>query len=247
MLRTALLSCVLALPVLNATPSFAQGVQIVDQQPSLTLNVAGEVRAAPDMASVSAGVVTRGESAAEALAENARVMNEVFAQLNRSGIAERDRQTTNLSVQPVYENRPYNANEEERAPRIVAYEARNTVTAIVRDLDKVGRTIDALVNSGANQLQGVEFGLQDQSMIEDQARRQAMTKLRERANLYGEAGGFEIGRILTLSESGSYRPSPVMYARAEMAFNDGAAPSPVAGGELVVSVNVNASFAIIED
>ncbi|WP_158272116.1 SIMPL domain-containing protein [Marinicauda salina] len=243
MIRAALLATALALPLPLAATACAQETASSNGEvrpATLSLSATGEVRAAPDMATVSAGAVSRGASAQEALSANARLMQGVFDALDETGIAERDVQTSQLSVNPVY-SRP---DEETRERRIVAYEARNTVNVIVRDLDGLGETIDALVNAGANELQGVNFGLEERTEAEDAARLQAIEELHRLRDLYAEAGDFEVERVLSISESSGGGPQP-MYARMEV-MAMAAAPTPTAVGELTVSVTINASWEISE-
>lgn len=243
MIRTILLATALSLPAASlSAPALAQAESTI-QPATLSLSATGEVRIAPDLAVVSAGAVTRGDTAAEALQANSRLMNQVFGALDRAGIAERDRQTSNLSVNPVYandDNRSMSPRGEREGPRIVGYEARNTVTAIVRDLDDLGETIDALVENGANQLQGVEFSAEDPSEARNEARRRAISELNALKDLYAEAAGFEVIALHSMSESGGMRPQPMAARGLAMMEAD----TPVASGELTVSVTVSATWRI---
>ena len=221
-------------------PALAQdGASAEAQEGRLSLSARGEVRIAPDMATVTAGAQTRAGTAAEALAANARAMAGVFEALERAGIARRDIQTSGLSLNAVYE--PYDS-ERGRDQRIVGYEASNTVRVIVRDMDRVGRTIDALVGSGANQLQGVNFTHSDPAEARDEARRRAVNELNRVRALYADVAGISTGRLISLSESSSSQPMPQMYARAESMAMD--AGTEVAPGEITISVNVDAVWAI---
>lgn len=230
-----LLGAAAAMPV----PAFAQG-QAEAAEGRLSLSARGEVRIAPDMATVSAGAQTRADTAAGALAANARAMAGVFQALERAGIARRDIQTSGLSLNAVYA--PYDSSDRGREQRIVGYEASNTVRVTVRDLDRTGRTIDALVASGANQLQGVNFTHSDPAEARDAARRQAVAELGRLRALYADAAGISTGRLLSLSESSTSQPYPVMYARAEAIAMD--AGTEVAPGEITVSVTVDAVWVI---
>ena len=240
MLRALLLSTALILP---AAPALAQmdnhaSMHAEHQGGRITLSATGQVRAAPDMASVSAGVVTQAATASEALRANNRQMNGVFGALERAGIARADIQTSNLNINPVWSN--YNGNEERR---ITGYQATNTVTARVTDLDTLGQTIDALVGSGANQIQGVNFMLEDRDDAMRQARLDAVRELRALADLYADALGVELGSIIEFSEAGGYSPQPMMMAARNMAMDES---TPVAAGQVGVSVTVNATFALID-
>src|SRR5690349_11555913 len=147
-------------------PSGAPAQPVV-QPRLLTVSGEAEVKAKPDQAILSAGVVTEGKTAAAALASNSRSMNAVFDTLKRLGIPERAIRTSEISVQPQYPN-------DSRAPRrITGYQASNTVTVTVDDLGKLGPAIDALVSSGANSLNDIGFGLRDPKPLEAQARAEA--------------------------------------------------------------------------
>ncbi|MEE2526374.1 SIMPL domain-containing protein [Hyphobacterium sp. HN65] len=229
MIRALLLATALTFP---AATAMAQD----DEPGRLSLSATGEVQAVPDMATVRSGVVTEARTASEALNANSRRMNGVFAALARAGIAREDIQTSNLQINPVWSN--YSAGEERR---ITGYRATNTVTARVDELDELGQTIDALVSSGANNIEGVTFGLEDDAAARREARLRAVAELRETAELYAGALNVELGRLLEFSESGGYSPQPTaMFARAE-SFD---AATPVAAGQLTISVTITGVYAI---
>lgn len=203
----------------------------------LFLSATGDVSAAPDMARVTAGVVAEGANASAAMADQRARMNAVIAALRDAGIAERDIQTTGLDLSPVYASYERGQN----GPRITGYRASNRVTVVARDLTTVGPTLDALVDAGANTIDGVSFAIEDSDALLDQARRDAVATLLARAELYADAAGVRVGRILEMNESGGYQPQP-MYAMTRAVAADAA--TPVAGGELTLSVTVSATFAI---
>jgi len=235
MIRTAAFA--LALVALPAAPSFAQEAE--PRISELSLSADGEVTLVPDQATVSAGVVSRADSAADAVRANAASMGRVFRELRRAGVAERDMQTSQLSVAPVY-SRPDRSSGQE--PRIVGYEARNTVTALVRDIDAVGAAVDAVFGAGANTLNGVNFSSSEADEARDEARRRAVAALYTRRDLYAEAAGFQVVRLLNFSEGGSIRPMPMnMAMRAEAITVSG---TPIAAGELVVRAHVSAVWQI---
>lgn len=211
-------------------------IQAVTERPSLNLSAYGEVKAAPDMASISFGVVTEAPTAAEAMRQNAARMTEVMAALRRAGIPERSVQTSGLNLSAQYD---YVQNE---PPRLRGYQANNRVTVIIEDLTRVGTTADAVVAAGVNQIDGISFGLKDPTAAENQARQLAVRALQGKAALYAQALGVELGGIRSLSEGGGYAPRPpVMYARAEMAMA-GADSTPVAAGELTVRIDITGVY-----
>lgn len=201
----------------------------------LSVSAEGMVESAPDMATISLGVVNEGQTAAAAMAENARRMNALTQALRRAGVAERDIQTSNLSVNPQY---AYVENEQ---PRMTGYQANNTVTARVRNLANVGRTIDAAVAAGGNTVNGISFSHADPDAQLDAARRDAAREARERADLYAQAFGMRVHRVISISEGGGYVPPMPMPMMARMAAAE-VAPTPVAPGEIRTSVSVNVTY-----
>lgn len=242
-MKALLRASALALSLAVAAPTFAQAQSMSDTQaqmiaPTFTLSASGEVRIAPDMATITTGVQTQAPTAAEAMAQNRTQMNQVIAALRRQGIEERHIQTAGLNLNAVYD---YPQNEQ---PRLRGYQASNQVTIQVHDLDNLGRAIDAVVAAGANQINGVAFGLSDPRAAEDQARVAAVRALQAKAQLYAEATGMRLVGLRTLSEGGGYQPQPpVMYARAEMAMDSGGA-TPVQGGELVVRIDISGVYEV---
>ncbi|MES2834372.1 MAG: SIMPL domain-containing protein [Pseudomonadota bacterium] len=214
-------------------------MHMMQPAPALNLSAYGEVKVAPDMATISFAVVTEASSAAEAMRLNAARMNQVMAALNRAGIAERDVQTSGLNLSAQYD---YVQNE---PPRMRGYQAQNRVTVIINDLNAVGSTADAVVAAGVNQIDGIGFGLKDPSAAENQARRLAVRALQGKASLYADALGVQLGGIRSLSEGGGYSaPQPMpMYARAEMAQDAGS--TPIAAGQLTVRIDISGVYDIV--
>ncbi len=222
-----------------------EGPRVAPESTLLSVDATGKVNSKPDLATFTAGVATTGTTAGEALSANSAAMNRVISALKRAGIADRDIQTSNLSIDPVYANNTNNpsraANElEDQTPRIVGYRANNQVIVKQRNLKDYGKVIDTLVSSGANQVNGPNFQVTEEDAALDTARRDAVTKARARAQLYASAAGLKVKRIVSISEGTSYRPMPQMaYARVAM---DKAESAPVEAGEIELQVNVSVVF-----
>ncbi|MFN4091289.1 MAG: SIMPL domain-containing protein [Brevundimonas sp.] len=214
------------------------GMHMMQPAPVLNLSAYGEVKVAPDMATISFAVVTEASSAAEAMRMNAARMTQVMTALRRAGIAERDVQTSGLNLSAQYD---YVQNE---PPRLRGYQAQNRVTVIINNLDAVGSTADAVVAAGVNQIDGISFGLKDPSAAENAARRLAVRALQGKASLYADALGVQLAGIRSLSEGGGYAtPVPMpMYARAEMAMDAGS--TPIAAGQLTVRIDITGVYDI---
>ncbi len=244
LLRAALMGS--ALVCVGLSPAAAQDTghpampgghhMMMSHGPMLNLSAYGEVKVAPDMATITTGVVTEAPTAAEAMRLNRERMTQVIATLRRQGIEERDIQTSGLNLSPQY---TYRENE---APLLRGYLASNQVTVVVRDLNRVGAAVDAVVGSGANQVNGISFGLRDPQTAENAARVEAVRRVQAKAELYANATGKRIKGLKMLSEGGGYQPTPPrpMY-RMEMA-QAADASTPVAPGELTLRVDVQAVY-----
>jgi len=205
---------------------------------TLDINAQVDVKAEPDIATVSAGVMTSAATADAAMKENGTRMNAVFKALKDAGIADKDIQTSGININAQYE---YKQNE---TPRVTGYQASNNVSVIIRDLKNIGPVLDALVAQGANQMNGPTFTLENPDAVLDQARKDAVAKARKRAELYAAATGLKIIKIRNISESannGNPVPYPMMAMRAKMA--DATAEStPVASGQVSLGVTVNVTY-----
>lgn len=236
MFRTMLAATALSLIAMSATPSFAEENRMPR---TINLNGHGEVRMAPDMAVVNAGVLSQALTAGEALAANAAAMNSVMAALKEAGIEAKDIQTSNFAVMPRYDY-----NNDGRSPRLAGYDVSNTVTVTVRKIEGLGAVLDKLVSAGSNQINGIQFAVDKPDAALDEARKLAVTDARKKAELYAGAGGVELGPILSISEGTSYSP-PIPMAWGKMMQADAmAAPTPIAAGEQTLSIDVSITWEI---
>ena len=199
----------------------------------LTVNAEGMSEGRPDMATINLGVTTEGQTAQAALQENVRRMTALTQALRRAGIAERDIQTSNVSVYPQQQY------VEGQQPHITGYQANNSVTAKIRNINNTGRVIDAAVAAGGNTVNGVSFSYQDPDAQLDAARRDAIQEARRRAELYANALNMRVVRVVAVQEGGGYSP-PVPMAVERMAAQD--ASTPIAPGQIETRVSVNVTF-----
>lgn len=197
-------------------------------------------RAAPDMAVLTLGVRNQGATAAEALAATNAGASAVLSRLSETGIAARDMQTGGLTLTPV---RAYD-NDRNAPPRVIGFEASNTVTIRARDLTALGGILDAVVTDGANEFRGLRFALQDPAPLLATARKRAVADAMARAALYAEAAGLRLGPVMAIREP-SAQPAPMPMIRAEMAMADGGGV-PIAQGELELRAEVVMEFKISE-
>ncbi|MBB4612233.1 SIMPL domain-containing protein [Novosphingobium taihuense] len=242
-------ACAALSPFAASAQTLSSGPVVGAGNTLLSISAEGKSVRTPDLAVFSAGVTTQGKTAGEALSENAQRMTAVIAALRKAGIAERDIQTSNLSVNPVYgqPKRLPDGSFEQTDPVIIGYQATNQVSVRQRKLDQYGKVIDTLVSAGANQVNGPAFQIDSPDGAMDEARLAAMSKARARADLYAKAAGLRVVRVLSISENGGWAPPPApppMFARADMASAPKA--SPVAAGELEMTVTVNVSYELAQ-
>jgi uncharacterized protein YggE len=197
---------------------------------TITMSGQGEVRAAPDMVTLSAGVTSEAPTAATALAANSARMQSVFAALKKLGLADKDMQTSNFSVSPQMSSGANN-----QAPHITGYQASNQVRARLDDVGKLGAALDALVAAGANQMDGIDFGIKDDVSLTAEARAGAVAEARAKAETYAKAAGVSLGPILSISENGNQGPRPEFMAARAFAGK----AVPVAAGEESVTAGVS--------
>ena len=253
------------LPMMLSSAALAQppagSVTLGENMTMLNVTAEGVSRRAPDLALFSAGVVTQGATASEAFASNSAQMTRVVDALKRAGVAQRDIQTAGISLQPRYSDpqreaelqarlnrQPYVPPAEPVQPRIIGYDARNSVQVRVRRMDAFGRIIDALVAAGANQVDGPSFTVNEPDAALDEARTMAMGRARQRAELYARAAGLRVARIISITEGGGYYPVQNIVVTAQAVGASAPPPppppTPVQPGELALGVTVSVQFAL---
>lgn len=222
--------------VLSTTAAAAQDVAQMNRQ--IVVTGEGHASAVPDMALISLGVSQEAPTAKDAMNQVSDVMGPMLDRLVASGIDARDFQTTDLSLRPVYSNRSNNLE----VPRIRGYAASNQVTVRLRDLPKLGAILDALLEDGANQFNGLQFTHQNPAPLLDAARRNAVADAKLRAETYADAAGLKLGPVLSISEQGTRSGGPELMAMASMRASD----MPIAAGETEMVTRLQVIFAIAD-
>jgi uncharacterized protein YggE len=216
-----LIAALLIATALPAAPAVAQSTTDIAQSirgTRLDLSVTGEATRVPDLAIISAGVVSKATTASAALQDNASRMDRVIAALKRAGIADRDIQTSSINLNAEYRY------PENQSPQLTGYTASNQVTIRFHDIRNSGKILDALVSEGANQINGPNMMIEQPEAALDEARTKAIAAGRARAELYARSLGMHVVRVVSVSESGgSYAPPPPappmpMMASAERAY-----------------------------
>ena len=233
-MKNAIVAALMVGAALLPSAAAAQQITQTIAGTRLDVNATGEVTRVPDIAIITAGVVSRSATASAALQDSADRMQRVLAALKRAGVADRDIQTSNVGLNPEYRY------ENNQPPQLVGYTATNTVSVRFRDIRSSGKILDALVAQGANQINGPSLTLDKPEAALDEARARAVETGRARAELYARSLGLHVVRIVSVSDSGgAYAPPPpvpMMMARAEKASTS------IEPGEQKLQVNLAMTF-----
>jgi len=202
------------------------------------INVAGEgkVSGTPDTATVTLGVSTSDASAQNAMTRNAQEAAALMATLKSKGVAERDIQTTDLSLNPNFDDKG----------RITGYNVSNTVTVTMHDIKNAGSIIDAAAAAVGNdvRLENVALSISNTSPLLAEARAAAVKDALAQGQQLAAAAGVKLGTIRTIDDTGGQLPTPQLFAGAGADSALKAAATPVQPGTQQLSVDVNVQFAI---
>src|SRR4051794_5305584 len=238
-MRQTLLAALLLGAASLPTAAYAQQTPSITQTIAgarLDISATGEVTRVPDIAIISAGVVSRSATATGALQDAADRMQRVLAALKRAGVADRDVQTSNISLNPEYryvENQP---------PQLTGYTASNQLTIRFRDIRNSGKILDALVAEGANQINGPSLTIDKPEGALDEARAKAVAAGRARAELYARSLGLRVARVVSVSESGGYAPPPPAPPMVMMAARGERDQTTINPGEQKLQVSLSMTF-----
>ncbi len=232
-----LIGAVLLLVVLAACAP-AAAITASEPIPQITVTGSGIVYVVPDTAYINVGVNSKGDTVTQALEQNNTQAKAIKDTLIAQGVDEKDIQTSNFNVYPQSEydfqgviTRTY-------------YSVDNTVYVTVRNLDNMSKILDAVANSGANNIYGITFDVQDKTEAQASARKLAVESAQNQAAELAQAAGVEMGDLITIS---SYYSSPMYYYGMGGGGGAGYAMSetvPIASGQIQVSAEVTMSFAI---
>ena len=230
--------------LLFVAPLFIQPAMAEDRlEPRIIVSGEGTVEIAPDMAILSLVVMREAPTAEGALATNSEAMTEVMKALTGAGIAERDIQTTQFSIQPRYTRETRKADGTIETRKLEGYTVRNGVNVRVRDIDAVGEVLDMSVRLGVNEGGGIQFSNADPTKALERARSNAVKDALDKARGLASAAGGKVGRVLEISEHNS-GARPMNMARREMAMDSMKASVPIAAGENTYRVSISLSVAL---
>ena len=195
-----------ASPVAAAAPSAAASPAGTTEH-SISVHGTGRITIKPDTATFSVGIDAQANKAKAAMDQASARMTAIIAALKAGGVADADRQTSQISLSPTYD---YNNG---NRPVLTGYTASQTLTVKVRAINNTGDLIDAAVGAGANNVGGISFSVDDPAAAMDQARTAAVADARHRAEALAQAAGITLGAPISIVENGGTPPPPISSTR----------------------------------
>ena len=202
---------------------------------SINVSGTGEVYLVPDIAYVYIGTRSEAVDVASALSDNNKQAQSISTVLSDMGVDQKDIQTTAFNVYPMQNYGP------DGQPTEIKYVVENTVFIKVRQLQKLGELLDAVVRNGANQINGISFDVEDRTQAESDARKLAVQDATDKAKELADAAGVELGQLMNLNVNLSGSPQP-MYDAKGGGYAVAQSAAPIASGQLLVSATANLSY-----
>ncbi len=233
---------IIAAPMLSGAPRAVRAADATNGEHTISVTGTGKVTVKPDVADVNLGVTTQANTAKAARDDAATKMNAIIAALKNLGIADDDIQTSNISINPVYD---YNSS----SPQITGYQVNNQVNVHVTDISKVADVIDDSVTAGATNVNYVSFDVADRSAAENQARTAAVNDAKSHADALAAAAGVTITGVQSISDASVSYPYPWYGVAADGSKGGGApgapsVPTPVQPGTQDITITVTVSYLI---
>lgn len=191
----------------------------------------------PDIAYVTVGVESLGSTVKQTQDKINTSMSNVFTSLKKIGIDEKDIKTINYSINPTYD---WTSGRQ----KITGFSANTNLQIKVRDIDKVNDVIDQAIASGANQVGGISFDVDNKEKAENEARTQAVDQAKKKAQQAASIAGFKLGKIINYSESDNNFPRPVNYGGGLMLEKSAAPATDIQAGSSEIKITVSLSYQI---
>lgn len=199
---------------------------------TMSVSGRGEVYLIPDIAYINIGTRSQAVDVASALSDNNKQAQAISSVLSEMGIDPLDIQTTAFNVYP-FQNYGMDGQ-----PTELMYVVENTVNVKVRELNRLGEVLDAVVRSGANQINGISFDVEDRKQAEADARRLAIQDATEKAQELAELAGTELGDLQNISVYSNGDPQPVYNAKGG-GYIAADSAAPVSSGQMIITADAN--------
>ena len=215
-------------------------INLSSQQNGIWVTGQGEVSVEPDIAIIRLGIESENDSVATARDRAAAAMNDVMDTLSANGIADKDIQTQYFNIQQI---RTWDRETEKEV--VTGYRVTNTVTVTIRDIEKVGTTIDAVTDAGGDltRINGINFSIDDPDEYYEEARKEAMADAKKKAEQLAKLANVDLGNATYISEN--LYSAPIAKSAMAVGYDEGASYSTsISPGELDISLNVQVAYSI---
>ena len=220
-MRGQLLSSAAIVPLLLFVVLPASGQVTCPNQRLITVTGTAEIKVPPDQAILTVGVDSRDRELAAAKGQNDSQVRKVLAAAHEAGVDEKDIQTSALTLSANYSD--------ERVPKLLGYQAEQTITLTLRDLKKYESLMTQLLQAGVNRVNGIQFEVSDSRKFKDEARTNAIRAAREKAAVMAAELGQAIGKPWEIEELNV--ENPPMYLQSNAQYLGRSAQLPMGGGE----------------
>ena len=246
-IQRSVLPCLIAV-ALSVPPAQAQSTEPTSPAPTSSARARvvvvgdGSVTVAPDYARIRSGVTTDGKTAKAASDANAKLMSAVIQALLNFGIARKDIQTAQFSIDPIYTSQSKLSGSSES--KLSGYRVSNQVNVTIHQIAQVGDLLDRLIEAGATDAGNVSFLVSDRETPLDQAREAAIANAKHKAELYARASGLTLGRVAWVTESSEFQP----FAPMETTVRGRLEPKrvPIESGEETITARVTVGFEVAQ-
>lgn len=241
MMKPALAFLAASALTLPAAAIAAPKVNIAPAGPVVELSIYESVEVAPDQVMIGAGVTTQAPKATEALKENSAEMAKVIARIKALGIADKDIQTTGIGLGALYDYKEPEYPATTMPTQVFrGYQASNRVSVTLHKIEDTGRVLDALVEAGATDLSGPDFGITNDAAAKEQARSRAVARGELQAKAYAKMLGYADVKVLSISES--VEAAFPMFEAVAKVMDATATSAPVQPGLVSAGVNVTITY-----
>jgi len=237
----SVLALVIAGPLVSAWRPAGQALAATPTDPihGVTVQGTGKVTLTPDLAMISVGVTSQGATAAKAQGGASAAMARIIAAVKAKGVGDADLASQWVSLQPQYDY----SNTGAVPPRVIGFQANQSLSIKVRKIETSGDVIDAAVTAGATDIGGISFSVSDPAAATAQARSAAIADALARARALASAAGVSLGAAISITEVSA--PTVVPYPYLDKAATGApSVPTPVQVGTTEVEVDVQVTFAI---
>lgn len=243
---------VLSLGILSwAFLNYRRAQSILNPERVISFTAEGKVTAKPEVALLDVSVITQGEKASEVQSTNNKRMKEIINFLKQNGVDKQDIRTTIYSLTPQYDYSWCLKDKEDSfshscPPKIIGYNFKQTIEIKIRDFDKINNIVGNLTEKGANNISEIRFTIEDPEIYKNEARIEALNKIKQRAQILSQATGIKLGKIITIKEGGvPYYPLEKRFAIPEgLSGENVPQEAQIETGSLEITATMTVSYEI---